>query len=196
VEVAGTGAGGASKEAERRGRGAAKLDVRITLVRRVEPVVPRLEVWSATPKGSRVDELVDGLCQVGVAGWFALETARGVVDPRGTKLERLRKIAAEAGKQCGRAWRMEVEGPLGLGRALAPAAGAAIVVADAAGEPFVATGARLVRLLIGPEGGWSPGELERARGAGARINRFGPHTMRIETAAVAAAAVVMAVEGR
>jgi 16S rRNA (uracil1498-N3)-methyltransferase len=53
-----------------------------------------------------------------------------------------------------------------------------------------------VRLLVGPEGGWAAEELETARAAGARVARFGPHVMRIETAAVAACAVVLDQEMR
>jgi 16S rRNA (uracil1498-N3)-methyltransferase len=56
------------------------------------------------------------------------------------------------------------------------------------------THAPTIRLLIGPEGGWTPDELRAARDAGARIASFGPHTMRIETAAPVAAAVILHAE--
>ena len=46
-------------------------------------------------------------------------------------------------------------------------------------------------LLVGPEGGWTPRELDLARGRGAAITRFGPHVMRIETAAIVAAGIIM-----
>ena len=42
-------------------------------------------------------------------------------------------------------------------------------------------------IAIGPEAGFSARELDRLRGAGARARAFGPHNLRIETAAVAAA---------
>ncbi|TVQ33152.1 MAG: 16S rRNA (uracil(1498)-N(3))-methyltransferase [Phycisphaeraceae bacterium] len=60
-------------------------------------------------------------------------------------------------------------------------------VSHASHEPHT----RPVRLLIGPEGGWSAKELETARSAGVEIASFGPHAMRIELAAPVAAAIVM-----
>lgn len=79
-----------------------------------------------------------------------------------------------------------------------------IILADASGLPAidwliaqhqprgVASPHRTTCLLIGPEGGWTPDELAAARAAGAEILSFGPHAMRIETAAVAASAVINA----
>jgi 16S rRNA (uracil1498-N3)-methyltransferase len=49
-------------------------------------------------------------------------------------------------------------------------------------------------LLIGPEAGFTPDEVELMVSAGAIAAEFGPHIMRIETAAVAAAAIVLNAE--
>ena len=50
--------------------------------------------------------------------------------------------------------------------------------------------AERVLLLVGPEGGWAPDELERARAAGAAFISLGPRTLRAEAApAVALAAL-------
>lgn len=170
-----------------------ELEVRVGRVRFVERETPRIEVWSATPKGARVDELVEGLSEVGAALWIPLQTARTVVDPRPAKLDRLRRLATESAKQCGRAWILDVGRERTVSEALAPDAGVCIVLADGAGEAFRPDGAAaaVVRLLIGPEGGWTDAEREQARSAGAVVARFGPHAMRIETAAVAAAAIVL-----
>ncbi len=62
---------------------------------------------------------------------------------------------------------------------------------DSSGTDAGETGGAPVRLLIGPEGGWTPAELGRARDAGATIARFGAHTMRIETAALGTAAILL-----
>jgi 16S rRNA (uracil1498-N3)-methyltransferase len=50
-------------------------------------------------------------------------------------------------------------------------------------------------LLVGPEGGFSDAERSLALAAGARPCCFGPYDMRIETAAVAGCAIVMAARG-
>ncbi len=180
---------------ERSRAGEWSLRLSVEAVRREDPVRPRVEVWSALPKGPRVAELIEGLSQVGAAAWRGLACARSVGEAGDHKLERLRRIAAESSKQCGRAWLMEIgegarfeEGVVGAGQR--------VVLAEASGAPYERTGAASIRLLVGPEGGWAPEELDRARGAGALAAKFGPHVMRIETAAAVAAALVLDVENR
>lgn len=175
-----------------RGNRERELLVRVISERVVEQESPRIEVWSATPKGARVDELVEGLSEVGAASWVPLRAARTVVDPRPAKLDRLRRLAVESAKQCGRAWILEIDRERTFSDALTPRAGVRIVLADGGGGSYQPVGVapEVVRLLIGPEGGWTDAEREQARSAGAVVARFGPHLMRIETAAVAAAAIV------
>lgn len=182
------------------------LHIVVEQARTADRTVPWLEILTATPKGGRADDMIDQLSQAGAAAWGALETEHGVVDPRETKLARLERIARESSKQCGRAWTMEVRGKMALTEALrfshpfplshpttrADAARAEIIIADASGEAYTPSGAAAIRVLVGPEGGFTPAELDAARSVGARIARFGPHIMRIETAAVVAAGVIMA----
>ena len=173
----------------------AELRVRVQSCERQSPPSPRVEVLTATPKGVRADELVDQLSQVGASAWGPLATARGVVDPGAHKLDRLERIAREACKQCGRAWVLDVLPAHTIQNALRADTSTRVVLCDGGGEPYRsldhAPQAASVRLLIGPEGGWSPEELALARAAGATVARFGPYAMRIETAAVVAAGVVM-----
>lgn len=162
--------------------------------RRVEPrVAPAVHVWSATPKGPRIAELVEGLVQVGAASWTPMQTKLGVVDPRESKLERMERVVIEASKQSGRAWLMEVREKRAFAAALASSrpGEARLVLADADGEPYQASAAASIHILIGPEGGFTKDEVDAAKHAGARVCRFGPHVMRIETAAAIAAAIVL-----
>jgi 16S rRNA (uracil1498-N3)-methyltransferase len=173
------------------GGGGVWLEVRVGETGIRPRVSPRVEVCSATPKGPRAGELVEQLSQVGAAAWRPLVTERGVVDPADAKLDRLRRVALESAKQCGRAWVMEIGEAIGLEAALA--GGGTVVVADAGGGAYRAPGgAGGIRLIIGPEGGWSGGERDTiARAQGVRLACFGPHVMRIETAAVAGAAIAL-----
>ncbi len=186
--------------ARRERSGEWELRVGVGEIRCVEPVSPRVEVWSGVPKGPRVAELIEGVSQAGAAAWRGLRSERSVAEAGDQKLERLRRIASESSKQCGRAWLLEIGSPGTFEEALrappASSSGARLVVADAGGGPYERTGAETIRLLVGPEGGWSERELAAAREAGALLARFGPHAMRIETAAVVATAVVLDVEGR
>ena len=51
---------------------------------------------------------------------------------------------------------------------------------------------KTIRLLVGPEGGLAPGEVERARAAGFTGLRLGPRVLRTETAALVALSVLQA----
>lgn len=147
---------------------------------RVAPVAPRVEVWSPPPKGDRLETMIDQLAQVGVALWRPLRTDRAERDA--FRADRLERVAIESAKQCGRAH------PIAIGEWATPAdAPPGALFADASGEPIAPAAADAV-LLIGPEGGWSDAE----RTAAPCTVRFTPHTMRLETAAVAGAACLLA----
>ena len=173
-----------------------------------------VEVVAAIPKQQHLDELVAGLSQLGVRAWRPLVCARSeqnnLTPNRRTRAERL---AMESLKQCGRPVAMTIGEPVTLAEALEAPAGTDVVVCDATGgwyeldyrrsnsegreagegEKEGKRGEGGVRLVVGPEGGWEVRELDSARQSpGVRICRFGAHTMRIEVAAVAAAAVVLA----
>ncbi len=185
---------------ERVAKGAWRLLVRVERAEAYEPVRPMIEVCCAPPKGARLEEMVDQLSQVGAASWRALDCTRaGEKPPRAGKLDRARRVAMEAAKQCGRAWTLRIGEPLRWREALAGEEGLKIVAADASGGDVRTLedlqGAERVRLLVGPEGGWTPDELDEIREAGAGVVRFGPHIMRIETAAVVASAGILSVLG-
>ncbi len=169
-----------------------ELEVSIDRVQDHPRPGPRVEVWSAVPKGGRLDDMVDQLAQIGVDAWAPLRAERSVAGATEHKAERLRRIVVESAKQCGRPWLMELEAGGEISDALRSGA---VVFADAAGTPFnhraLGDDARAVRILIGPEGGWTEAETGAAVRAGAVRARFGAHAMRIETAAVAAAAIVL-----
>lgn len=163
--------------------------LRVSQVEVCPPTTPRVEVWAPAPKGDRLSAMIEGLAQVGAAAWIPLICQRAVVEPRETKMDRLRRIAEEATKQCGRAWTLEIGEPASLARAFEDSV--PVVLADAEGQSPSPIDGPIVRVLIGPEGGFSPEEIAEIRSRGGRTSRFGPHIMRIETAAVVAAAAVL-----
>ncbi len=170
-----------------------ELDVRdITAVPRP---TPQLRVLASAPKGDRLAQMIDGLSQVGAASWSNLITPRTVVEPRQGKLDRLDRVALESMKQCARAWTLDILPPTEFQGAL-QSPGGPVVVADAGGADYRPSGAGMITLLIGPEGGWAPDELDAARRAGAVLARFGAYTMRTEVAAVVASAGILSVEPR
>ena len=102
-----------------------------------------------------------------------------------------------AAQQSGRTRVPEVAGVEGLDAWLArTGAGPGIVLsprADASLSDLAPPAAQApVRLLVGPEGGLSPGEVDRAHAAGFTGLRLGPRVLRTETAALIALGVLQA----
>jgi 16S rRNA (uracil1498-N3)-methyltransferase len=140
--------------------------------------------------------LVEKATELGVTSVIPLETERtaGVASRVRTQhLERLRRHALEAVKQSGAPWATRVEEPVSLEAIAArPIAGQGWV-ADANGAAVPATvGTTPLTVVIGPEGGLTANELNRLRGTGYAAVTLGPHTLRFETAAIAAAAAAVA----
>ena len=109
--------------------------------------------------------------------------------------ERWMRIAESAAEQCGRATVPAIASPRPLEEALAdvPCADRFVAVPGAHGLP--AAPAADAAILVGPEGGLTPGEVERAQALGFRAVLLGPHTLRTETAAIAALAWLARGEG-
>ncbi|AMV36962.1 RsmE family RNA methyltransferase [Planctomyces sp. SH-PL62] len=165
-----------------------------------EPIVSPLpscsiEVGSAVPKGDRFDWLVEKAVELGVDRIVPLVTERSVVDPRGSKLERLRRTIVEASKQSGRSRLMELAPPEALPGFLRRPEGLRLL-ADPSGAPFDAWPAiqsgSTVRLVVGPEGGLTDEEVASAREAGWVPVRLASPILRIETAVLAGAASILA----
>ena len=161
------------------------LTVRIASIRDL-PSSPAelLTVVVALPKGDRAGDLVRGLTEFGVGAIVPLRCNRGLRDAAPARLER---IAAEALKQCRRA-RLPRLGP-GIDIAGLAAVPAPVFVCDRAGGAPMPGSPRPTTLVIGPEGGLDDGELAVLRAAGVRPVRLAGTILRIETAALAAAAV-------
>ncbi|HZW10229.1 MAG TPA: RsmE family RNA methyltransferase [Phycisphaerales bacterium] len=181
---------GVVREIRKTGKGEWVLAAEVRQASQEAPPSPGVHVLAPAPKGERLDEMIDQLSQVGAASWAPLMTARTVVSPREGKLIRAERIAAEAAKQCGRLWTMEIGPPAPFAQALARQ-GTRLVLADASGGPFVHLGDTDITLLVGPEGGFADDEVRRARDAGACVCGFGRHVMRVETAAPVAAGIIV-----
>jgi 16S rRNA (uracil1498-N3)-methyltransferase len=172
------------------GKGERVLTVEVQEGSEAPQPTPRVHVLAAPPKGERLAEMIDQLSQVGVASWSPLVTSRTVVSPREGKLVRAERIATEAAKQCGRLWTMEIGPPTQLAQAMARR-DTRLLVADASGSLYAHGGEQDITLLVGPEGGFADDEIRRARDAGAGVCSFGRHVMRVETAAVVSAGIIL-----
>jgi 16S rRNA (uracil1498-N3)-methyltransferase len=144
--------------------------------------------------------VVEKAAELGVTRLVPLETERtaGVATRlRPAQVKKLQRVALEALKQCGAAWACEVTDPVALGELIGSRVDGARWLADAAGAtPPPRLDAEPVTALVGPEGGFTPDEIERLRAAGYRPVALGPFTLRFETAALAVAALVAAARQR
>ncbi len=168
-----------------------ELQLEITDSAQSPAPAPQLALCTATPKGPRLEKMIDMLSQCGATSWAPLHTRLGVVDPGANKLDRMHRVCIESAKQCARPWLMSIAEPIDFAQAIAPTPDTLVVIADASGDPMPALPdpPAHIRLLVGPEGGWHDQERATARDAGATLVNLGPHQMRIETAAVAAIAI-------
>lgn len=168
----------------------------IQSIERAPAPSPRIELACAIPKGPRADAMVNDLAQLGTDVLLPLIAERSVVVPRDNKLERFAKASAEAGKQSGNAWLMQIGQATPFADALQCDAGLKLI-ADPAGKSIASLHQDLksvstVRVLVGPEGGFTDEERSAAEQAGFMPWRYSPHTLRIETAAAAAVAILRA----
>ena len=175
------------------------VEARIDSFERHESLKPRIELATALPKGDRLSTLLDMATQAGVDHLIPLRCEWGVVKPHGETPERWHRIAIESAKQSRRAWVPTFGPPMTVAEACAGREGVRVLIAhpggeaiEAASRPAAAASPDAVRILIGPEGGFSPAELAAAKAAGATRASLSPHVLRIETAAVVATALVRA----
>lgn len=156
-------------------------------------------VWllaTAIPKGERLSDMLSMLTQLGVPAWQPLVLADSAVRELDVAAPRLRRILVESAKVARRARLLEVHPPVGLDALLAKSAGVGpIRFGDRIGEE-VGIGGDVSLVVIGPEAGLRGEEIDRLRAAGARSARLATRNLRIETAAVAAAATRFACANR
>lgn len=158
-------------------------------------------VGCALPKGDRQRFLVEKLVELGVTRLVPLQTERSVVRANESVCGRLRRTVIEASKQCRRNRLLEVVGAVSLAEFLTSYSSAEATgirwLADPDGTPCsdvrfehrqVIHGQPDVVFAIGPEGGFSPGEIVTAEQSGWQVVSLGPRMLRIETAAVSLAA--------
>ena len=146
----------------------------------------------AFPKGSRLDWLIEKATELGVHTIIPLITKRTIVQPRETKVERLRKLAIAACEQCGRTTIPRISEPVPVDKLLVDVTHYdTCVVADFSGNKLLLPKiAKKILAIVGPEGGFTSEELENAKTAGCTFVNLGQTTLRTETAGVAILALL------
>ena len=152
-----------------------------------------ISLYQAVPKGGRMDLVVEKATEVGAARIVPLLAERGVVNPREDKVRRWRRVAEAAARQSLRVEVPEVAEPLRLEEAVSEVGENGVLLHNA---PYLRPVEAVVRtpvgLFVGPEGGWSEGELLLVERAGLAFGGLGPYRLRSETAGIVAVARTLA----
>ena len=171
----------------------------------IEPPAPELPfaltLAQAALKGDKTDDIVRDAVMLGVAAVQPLVT-RFIDVPAGPlavgrRVDRWQRVAVSSVKQCGRAVVPTVREPATLESALAEASGLRLVLVEPA---MAAIGARSLddvprpeaaTVFVGPEGGWAPEEVSRARERGAILVNLGARTLRADAVAIVALSILL-----
>lgn len=179
-----------------------EVSVRVLSVRHEPRPSPRVTLVQALAKGDRDELAVQAATELGVDRIIPWQAARSVsrwdAAKRDRGVARWQSIVREAAKQAHRAWVPRVEAPVSTVELL-PLAPAALVLEPTAQTPLsavVPADVDDIVLLVGPEGGIAPDELERLDDAGATLVRLGPTVLRTSTAGPAALALLNGRLGR
>lgn len=155
---------------------------------------PAVSVAVALTKGAKLETVVAQLTELGVARIEPVRARRSVVRWDGARAEaaaaRLATVAREAAMQCRRA-RIPVVAAVADLAALAGRPGIVVAARDggaAAAVPLPSDGVWTV--VVGPEGGFEPGEIEALAPLGRLA--LSAYVLRAQTAPVVAAALLVA----
>lgn len=153
----------------------------------------RLTLVQALLKGDALEEVIRQGTELGVAAFRLVVSDRCIardLSPR--KLDRLRAVARESAEQSERGIVPQVSGPEPLDGALTAGA---VLLAERSDGVRLRDLAPPTTLIIGPEGGFSPAELERAALGGVALAGLGPLILRSRTVAAAVAATILSRTG-
>ena len=168
-----------------------------------EPKV-RVTLYQGLPKGDKLDYIAQKCTEAGVFRIVPVDFSRCVASWAGKDAEkkraRLQRIAAEAAKQSGRAVAPEIEAPIFLEELCRRFERHAFVLVpweEQRGHGIAAAwqGQTDVAIVIGPEGGISPEEIEQMKSSGAVPVTLGPRIFRTETAGLAALISLLTLSG-
>ncbi|MCR9200496.1 MAG: 16S rRNA (uracil(1498)-N(3))-methyltransferase [Planctomycetaceae bacterium] len=178
-----------------------EVAIEYTEVVRHESPPRRLTVAAAIPKGDRLKWMVEKLAELGVHQYVPLLTQRSVVKPGQNKLDKLAATVVSAAKQSRNYHLLSIAPPITLTDLLsrqqmetAESARRLFIAhpdATAVDTPATSDGPTDTTLLIGPEGGFTDGEVRQVEAADGQAISWSGGILRIETAAIVFAAELL-----
>jgi len=155
--------------------------------------IPEITLAQAIPKKGKMDDIVEKVTELGVGRIVPVLSERTVVRPDDDsgkkKVERWRKIAVEAAKQCGRTSVPEIGEITGFGEIAVNLDQYDLVLLACLSDQTssikeVLSGFRSgkILVLIGPEGDFTPEEIRLAYRDNCRLVSLGQRVLKSDTA--------------
>lgn len=179
-------------------RSSAECKILETFHRFNEPDVEVKLAFALLKNPSRMDFLVEKCTELGVREFIPMHTQRTIVSKVHT--ERLQKLALSAMTQCGRSFLPPIHSSIDFHEALSylKSCERKFITHEKADEMIAVGGKRVaggspetVGVLIGPEGGFTEGEVQLAAERGFRPTSLGLRRLRSETAAIAVLSLLL-----
>jgi 16S rRNA (uracil1498-N3)-methyltransferase len=162
--------------------------------------VLRVDIAQVVPKGSKMDYVIEKSTELGAGAILPFTSERSIAgEGGGNKVDRWRRLAENAARQCGRLDVPRVADVVTFEQTLAAFENYDVALFAWELAPQIPLRDRLEQTLrgvrsaivaIGPEGGFSHAEAEAATASGAELLWLGPRILRTETAALALLAVI------
>ena len=143
------------------------------------------------PRDDRTRWLIEKGVEMGVNRFIPLRTERSVKNRENA--DKLARYVVEASKQCGRNRLMEVAASLTWSTWIAGETAECRVLAHPGGRAVLGSYCKMkgdVSLAVGPEGGFTEGEVKQAIEQGWQVVDLGERILRIETAAITLASAM------
>ncbi|MDP8298343.1 MAG: RsmE family RNA methyltransferase [Candidatus Tantalella remota] len=190
---------GRIKESDRRRK---RLIIEILDERKVsDDGMPRITLAQALPKKDKMDYIVEKATELGVSRIVPLVSDRTIVRPEGPgsfrKVERWRKKSLEASKQCGRTSIPEIDGIKTYADMLLEMDGFDLVLMACLSDDTVSIKQALkdreaenILVFIGPEGDFTPEEINQVKGENSRSIDLGKRVLKSDTAGLFVLSVI------
>ncbi len=165
----------------------------------------KLFIYQGLPKGQKMDLVCQKLCELGASELIPTVTARVVPELKNEykKLDRLRRISLEAGKQAKRSMIMNVREPEELKELESELKNLDLLIVpyeEASGQGLYGLREEIgqavrVGIMVGPEGGFEAEEIQWLTELGARVVTLGPRILRTETCALSVVSILQYIAG-
>lgn len=180
------------------------VSVKVLTKTKIPDKTVKISLFQALPKASKMDFIVQKATELGVDRIISFQSVRSVPrlspDKARAKISRWRSIATEASRQCGRADIPEIGGIVSFEEMLACSEGRSLKIifweeeSQRGIKEFLHderyAGANDISVVVGPEGGFSREEIEKAADKGFISVTLGKNILKVETAALAILSII------